>query len=172
MANWKKNIITSLCLLALNIVLFVNGVQTLKESAFLYPRAVIILCSACCLILLIQGIVGMVKEIKAPSKEEASAADAVSEEDAQRKKAVAKSTVISIAVCCGAMVLYIIAIRYIGYILSTLLFIGGVLYFLRIRKFWIIAATSVGVTAFLYIMFNYVLMVTLPVGSLFYNLLY
>lgn len=193
MADWKKNIISSLGFLAVNIVLLINGTKTLKETAFLYPRAIILLCSACCVILLIQGIVGMIRAKKkaeqpaancceqAAQQENTAAPEAANEKtaapapdaDAEKKqKKIARTTAITIAVCCAALLAYIIAIEYIGYILSTLLFIGGVLYYLKIRKFWVIALTSVGVTAFLYVMFNYVLMVMLPVGSLFYNLLY
>ena len=197
MVDWKKNIVSSLAFLAVNVVLFINGTKTLKETAFLYPRAIILLCSACCVILLIQGIVGMVRAKKkagqpvesccaeAAQKEEAAvvetadetaaktAPEAAPDADAEKKqKMIKRTTAVTIAVCCAALLAYIIAIEYIGYILSTLLFIGGVLYYLKIRKFWVIALTSVGVTAFLYVMFNYVLMVMLPIGSLFYNLLY
>ena len=88
------------------------------------------------------------------------------------KPVITKETVVTLLVVCIAAIAYIMLINWIGYILSTVLFIAGVLVYLRVRKPWLVAAVSIGVTAFLYIMFNNILMVQLPVGRLLYNILY
>ncbi len=171
MAEWKKKVFSSLGFLTVCIVLYLNGVAKLKENAFRYPRGILICCMVCCVILLIQGIVELIKSRKDTSVA-GSPEQSDNEENVQKQISVKRNTVITITVCCVITLVYILSIRYIGYILSTVLFIAGMLYYLRIRKIWVIAVTSIGVTAFLYFMFNNLLMVTLPVGSLFYNLIY
>lgn len=158
MATWKKDILSSTFFLAV-LGIFVYGGSKLKETAWAYPRALVILCGVCTLILLIRGILGRTKEAPAPPEDtSASAAE---------QKAIKKQTVLSLIICGLSMIAYIICIEYIGYLLSTFLFIAGLLLFLRVRKWWIILAVSLGVSGLIFYMFNNLLLILLPTGSLF-----
>ena len=175
MKDGRSRIISGALFLILTIVFYLNGAKTLKAAAFVYPRYILIGLGICSIVLILEGIVRVSRagREEAPEKtpEAAGEGGASALPDVQ-KPVITKETVRTLAIVCLAAIAYIALINWIGYILSTALFIAGVLVYLRVRKPWLVAAVSVGVTAFLYIMFNNILMVQLPVGKLLYNILY
>ena len=68
----------------------------------------------------------------------------------------------------GLMAVYLIAIPYLGYFLSTLLFLAGGIYLMAYRCHAVVAASVAGYLFFAYLVFIRVLHVPLPKGRLFY----
>ncbi len=64
----------------------------------------------------------------------------------------------------GLMFAYIIVIQYLGYYISTFLFLTGGSYLLDYRKTWLILLNSVGFTVLSYFIFYKILQVPLPTG--------
>ena len=64
----------------------------------------------------------------------------------------------------GFMVVYLTALPYLGYYVSTFIFLITGSYLLRYRKHWLIVGTAAGFTALSYLVFNQVLQVPLPLG--------
>ena len=62
--------------------------------------------------------------------------------------------------------LYVWIIQYLGFVLTSIFFMGAMLYILNVRKFWVIVCFSVVSSAVLYLAFKVVLMVPLPGGIL------
>ncbi len=67
-----------------------------------------------------------------------------------------------IACVMGVLVLYVTALPLIGYLVSTLLYIGFMIWFLGERRLWRICIWSVGVTFVVYGIFDWFLNVELP----------
>ena len=178
MKDGRNRIISGVLFLILTAIFYWNGKQTLKAAAFNYPRYILIGLGICSIVLILQGIAKISRGDKAEETAVQPPADADAAENSPDalpdtiKPVITKETVVTLLVVCIAAIAYIMLINWIGYILSTVLFIAGVLVYLRVRKPWLVAAVSIGVTAFLYIMFNNILMVQLPVGRLLYNILY
>ena len=163
MKDAKGRIISGIIFLAISIAFYINGATKLKAAAFHYPRYIIIGVAVCSIILIFEGITKMSKA-KAAGEAEAAAEEG--------KVVITRETVINLALVCAMTVAYIALLNILGYILTTILFIAGTLLVLRVKKIWLIVLVSVGVTMFLYFMFNNFLSVTLPIGEVFYNLLY
>ncbi len=64
----------------------------------------------------------------------------------------------------GLMFVYLAALPYLGYYISTFVFLLAGSYLLRYRKHWLIVSTAAGFTALSYLIFNQVLQVPLPLG--------
>ncbi len=64
----------------------------------------------------------------------------------------------------GVMLVYLISLPYLGYYISTFIFLIVGSYLLRYRKHALILATAAGFTALSYLIFNQVLQVPLPLG--------
>ena len=143
---------------------FCYGGRNLRRAAWNYPRALLILLAVFTAIMLIQAIVARSKELKTANQENIEAADPQQITD---QKVLFRLTVTTIVVCCVIMIAYIFSITILGYLSASVLFVAGTLYYLRIRKWWIVLAVSIGTPAFLYYMFNNLLMVLLPSGVLF-----
>ncbi|SEH41852.1 Tripartite tricarboxylate transporter TctB family protein [Halobacillus karajensis] len=67
----------------------------------------------------------------------------------------------------GMTSLYIIAIPFLGFYITTVLFIVALLYFAKVKNYAVLTSIPIGTLAFLYLFFVKVLNVGLPVGSLF-----
>ncbi len=151
MANWKSDSIVCVLLLCFYAVMFHESIG-LKKAAQAYPQVLIIICTILTVALL-------AKSLLARRREEAGAQNA---ESARLSLMVIRD----IAVICAAMIAYTALIRVLGYVTSSVLFITGVLLFLRIRKWYVVAAVSFGTTLFLWYMFNNLLGILLPAGVL------
>ena len=62
--------------------------------------------------------------------------------------------------------IYVLLIQYLGFIITSIMFMGGMLYTLNVKNKWIIAIYSVLSTIILYFAFKIILMVPLPTGIL------
>ena len=67
----------------------------------------------------------------------------------------------------GMMILYLGIIKFVGYFISTLLFLVGGILALSYRKYIFIALSSVGFILFAYLFFFKMLQIPLPMGVLF-----
>lgn len=67
----------------------------------------------------------------------------------------------------GLMFGYLLAIRYAGYYVSTVLFLSAGAYQLNYRKYWIIVVTVLGFVVLSYVIFYRILQVPLPRGMWF-----
>ena len=65
------------------------------------------------------------------------------------------------------MVLYIVGIRSIGFFVATSVFMAAFMYFLKVRKPFILLGVTAGMDLFLYAMFCVGLKLSLPAGILF-----
>jgi len=71
-----------------------------------------------------------------------------------------------VLVSVGATILYLILIQYIGYFISSVLFLGGSMYYLTYRNWKVIAGVTAGWLLFSYFAFYKLLFVPLPTGTL------
>jgi len=60
--------------------------------------------------------------------------------------------------------LYVLAIQYLGFVFTSIVFMASMFYILNVRKVWIIAVFSIFSTILLYFAFKVVLMLPLPEG--------
>lgn len=63
--------------------------------------------------------------------------------------------------------IYILVLPYIGFYISTILVMLALLYFLKVRNYVILFSVSLGTITFLFIIFEKLLKVPIPSGSLF-----
>lgn len=66
----------------------------------------------------------------------------------------------------GMTAIYVLVVQYLGFILTSVIFMGTMLYVLNVRKKWIVISFSVASTVILYFAFKTILMVPLPSGIL------
>jgi len=172
LAKWKQDIIAAIFILAFLAAMFVDGID-LQPNARTYPFVLIILCAVFTLALLAKGIIGKNKEAKIQSDASfeiklMEAMESMEEKlTVEEKKQVAKQSTISIMICCAIIYTYIMSINYLGYLISSFLFILGMLIFLRIRKWWLLILFSSGISYLIFFMFNNILLIPLPTFSLF-----
>lgn len=67
----------------------------------------------------------------------------------------------------GSIILYIFAIDFVGYFITTPLFIFGTMYFLKSTKIRNIIFISIGFTLFVYLLFVKFLNLPIPLGSFY-----
>lgn len=72
-----------------------------------------------------------------------------------------------VAIGMAATALCIFVMFWIGYAITTVLYLWGLMWMMGWRHRWLTPAVAVGVTALLYVLFSLSLNVPLPVGSLF-----
>lgn len=65
------------------------------------------------------------------------------------------------------VLIYVLLLPYIGFYIATILVMLTLLYFLKVRKILVLLSVSVGVTLFVFILFEKLLKVPLPTGVLF-----
>lgn len=81
---------------------------------------------------------------------------------------IQRSKTIGYALSSMAIVfLYIIILPYIGFYISTVLAMSALLYFSKIRKPLVLVGVPLGVALFIFIVFEKLLKVQVPMGSLF-----
>lgn len=67
----------------------------------------------------------------------------------------------------GLVILYVIIIPFVGFYLSTILMVLGLLLFSKVKNKIVLVAIPVGTSLFIYVFFQILLKVSIPVGSLF-----
>ncbi len=77
-----------------------------------------------------------------------------------------KAIFLYVAICF----VYYLVISYIGFVVSTIIFLVVVFRLLGVKKWWLIALLSVVATLSIYILFARMLHVMLPQGSIYYYL--
>ncbi|MFC0273388.1 tripartite tricarboxylate transporter TctB family protein [Metabacillus herbersteinensis] len=71
------------------------------------------------------------------------------------------------AASMGFVLLYILLIPFTGFYLSTVLLVAGLLFFSKVRNKILLISVPLGATLFIYIGFEKLLKVAIPIGSLF-----
>ena len=66
----------------------------------------------------------------------------------------------------GGFLVFLFAVRFIGFTLASILFLGVVSYLLGMRRMIVLLPVSIGVGLFLHLVFNTWLRISLPVGML------
>jgi hypothetical protein len=99
-------------------------------------------------------------------KEDLSLVKLGSEADVPQKKKAASMNPATqkVIVFAALMVGYLVGIQFLGFIISTLLFPAGMMYYLGSRNVKVLVFVPIVLTAAMYFMFNMWLFVTLPVG--------
>lgn len=69
-----------------------------------------------------------------------------------------------IAIVVASIALFLLGLQVIGFTLSTILFLGGVSYFLGMRRLWILLPFAIAVAVGLHTLFGVWLRVSLPNG--------
>jgi len=145
----RKDLVFSLCMMALSIVLAVQSFRYPSDSAF-FPRVLSIL-------LLLLSLLLLIRAVRQPPREDRTGgirANAVS---------MMRSTPM---VVFGSAVLYIAVIPVLGFLVSTALFIFGSILFRDRRKLVVAAIYGICFPAAIYFVFHAVLGVSLPRGWL------
>ncbi|MFC7062424.1 tripartite tricarboxylate transporter TctB family protein [Halobacillus seohaensis] len=70
-------------------------------------------------------------------------------------------------IAIGLTVIYVALIPFIGFFITTLLFIVSLLVFAKVKSYIILSSVPIGTLAFIYIFFVKILNVSLPVGIVF-----
>lgn len=149
MTVWKKNIILSSAFILTMTAMLVTTLKA-NRKAMTYPYVLMALVVFFSLMLLIQSI------MKSRSTADQEAAVKFS-----------RKALILIFLCSAFMLGYILSIGFLGYLLSTFLFMLVVMLYLKEKKWYILLLVPAGLAGFLYALFNLVLKVSLPAGSLF-----
>jgi hypothetical protein len=71
-----------------------------------------------------------------------------------------------VALFIGTTIAYLICMQFVGYYISTFIFLAAVMYFLSYRKYVTIVAVSCGWLLFAYLVFQRMLYIPLPQGKL------
>lgn len=67
----------------------------------------------------------------------------------------------------GFVILYVIIIPFIGFYISTVLMVLGLLLFSKVKNKIVLIAIPIGTSVFIYVFFQILLKVSIPVGTLF-----
>lgn len=147
----RKDLLFGLCMAALSIALAVQSFRYPADSAF-FPRIL-------SLLLLALSLVIVIRSLRRPGaqKEEGVAGGSAGAAALMKSPPVLVFT---------ATVLYVMAIPFLGFLVSTALFLFGSILFLNRRRPVLAILYGIGYAASLYALFHAVLKVTLPAGWL------
>lgn len=85
----------------------------------------------------------------------------------QSKKEGTERTIGYALATMGFVLLYLILIPYLGFYLSTALFVFALLVFSKVRNKMALISVSLGTPLFIFVVFEKLLKVAIPLGSLF-----
>jgi hypothetical protein len=143
----RKDLVFGISMAALSIALAIQSFRYPADSAF-FPRILSLLLLALSLVILIRA-------LRRPKGEAGGGPAGVS--------AFMKSPPVLVF---GATVLYVVLIPFLGFLVSTALFLFGSILFLNRRRPVLAILCGIGYAAALYALFHTVLKVTLPAGWL------
>lgn len=132
----------------------------LYESKGLWDDNAMLLVRWCTYVMIVLTLIVLAQGISIKKAEEAP------EEVKERKSFTVTAEGKKLAVYILSLVAYLILMKYLGFIVSTLLFIAGLTYYLGERKISNLILVPVCLTAGIYLMFDVWLHYTLPVGFL------
>jgi len=149
MTIWKKNMILSSAFILTMTAMLVTTLKS-NRKAMTYPYVLMAFVVFFSLVLLIQSILKNRQTV-----------------DQDPPEKLIRKALILIVICCAFMLGYILSISLLGYLLSTFLFMLVVMLYLKEKKWFVLLLVPAGLAGFLYALFNMVLKVSLPAGSLF-----
>lgn len=85
----------------------------------------------------------------------------------QKKDGAKSESLLMLGKVVGIIILHIVLLKYFGFIISNLFLISSLIYIAGYKKYLNIALITVGVTAFLFLVFSKLLGISLPAGTLF-----
>ena len=144
---WSQDILVSILLLALSAFLLINAMTRQSAEARQFPVLILILFMALAVVMLVGGIRDT---IAASSGEDPGFKNMQWEQVKYPLLAFAFITV------------YIIAVDFIGFIIPSLLFTAGMMWFNFARNKLALVLVPCGLVGFLYVLFSFILHSKLP----------
>ena len=131
-----------------------------------FPRLFLIILALTSLGILIRAVMAYTRERRLAAAEKAAGA-AVEEYD--DKGTDLKPVILQMLPFIGLLFIlaYIICIQFIGFFVSTAIFMLAFMRFLQMKKWWLMVAITVGVEIFIYLAFVLAFAIRLPAGILF-----
>lgn len=160
-SNTRSDLYMSIGLLLLSAILYYSlGSVTAMESSVaektsgaIWPRGLIILMAAGSLWLGVNSFINLRKEAAASGGQAGPAGDIDSGGDSK-----------TMCITAALMFLFVILTKYIGLILLTPFYLFAFMFLLGMRRYWLMAACSLGATAVIIILFIKILYIPLPLG--------
>ena len=139
-------LIIGICMIILEVVLYIAS-QDIPEQSSAYPKALIILAFILTCVFMSRCVIRIRKEgIK---KEE---------------KTIEPGAMLQVIVTMAITILYIFAMPYLGFVIATLIYSAGIMFYLGMRNIFALVLVPLGVTLFGYFVFNNILYIFLPRG--------
>jgi len=142
-------LIIGFCMIILEVVLYIAS-KDIPESSAAYPKTLIIAAFILTCAFMSRCMVRIRKE-------------GIKKEKQTGESGTMLQVIISMAIC----MIYVIAMTYLGFVISTLVFTVGIMFYLGMRNIWALILTPVGVTVFGYLVFTNLLYIYLPTGVIF-----
>ena len=144
--KWSQDIVVAIILLAASGFLLFNAMTTMSAEARQFPVLILILFIALAVAMLVMGI-----------KDSKDAAEGKTE-----IKNMELETIKFPMLVFAFIVIYVIAIDLIGFIIPSLIFTAFLMWFNYARNKITLVAVPVGLVAFLYVLFTFILKTKLP----------
>ena len=142
-------LIIGICMIIIEVVLYIASKDIPKQSAA-YPKALIILAFILTCIFMTRCVLKIRKE--GFKKEE---------------QTVVPGAMLQVVISMIITILYVVLMPYLGFIISTLVYSFGIMFYLGMRNIFVLVLVPPGVTLFGYFVFNSILYIFLPRGIIF-----
>lgn len=145
--KWSQDIVVAIVLLAASAFLLVNAMTKQSAEARQFPVLILILFMALSVALLFEGI----RDTKR----------AAAGEDVKMKN-IKWEEIKYPMICFAFITLYVIAVDLIGFIIPSLIFTAGLMWFNYARNKIALVLVPCGLVGFLYVLFTFILHTKLP----------
>ena len=142
-------LIIGLCMIIIEVVLYIASKEIPEKSAA-YPRVLIILAFILTCAFMSRCVIQIKKE-------------GFKKEEQKTEPGAMLQVLITIVIT----MLYVIVMPYLGFIISTLLYTAGIMFYLGMRNIFALVLVPPGLTLFGYFIFNNILYIFLPRGVFF-----
>ena len=139
-------LIIGFCMIILEAVLYIAS-KDIPEQSAAYPKALIVVAFILTCTFMSRCAIRIRKE--GLKKEE---------------KKSEPGAMLQVIISMGITFLYIIAMPYLGFVISTLVYTFGIMFYLGMRNIFALTLVPVGLTLFGYFVFNSLLYIFLPPG--------
>ena len=142
-------LIIGICMIILEVVLYIAS-KDIPEKSAAYPKTLIIAAFILTCAFMSRCVIRIKKE-------------GIKKEEQKGEPGAMLQVIITMVIT----LLYIIAMPYLGFVVATLIFTLGIMWYLGMRNIFALALTPLGVTVFGYFVFNNLLYIFLPRGIIF-----
>lgn len=144
--NWSQDIVVSIILLAMSAFLLVNAMTKQSAEARQFPILILIIF----MILAVAMLIGGIKDSLAAQKGEAQIKNVKLEE--------MKYPLLTFVF----IVIYVIAVDIVGFVIPSLIFTAGLMWFNYARNKLAVLLVPCGLVGFLYVLFTFILKTKMP----------